>query len=120
MGHVIGGTRACSRPGACEGETKIRAYERRAGKEAAWAGILGEGGIVLGVMWVEVGGKRHGLQAGLDWLKLREVHVRSVDWIESSTRQGDRVEKNKESHSNNNLLSRGYCVIDTINLLCKN
>lgn len=29
------------------------------GEEAASVGILGEGGIVLGVMWVEVGGKRH-------------------------------------------------------------
>lgn len=72
IGHVM----------TCARETKIRGHERRAGKEAASAGISGEGGIVLDVMWVEVGGKRHRVQEGLDWLKLRVVHVRSFDWIQ--------------------------------------
>lgn len=45
-------------PPECERETKIRGHKRTAGKEVASAGILGEGGIVLGVMWVEVGGEK--------------------------------------------------------------
>lgn len=46
-------------PGVCGRDKNMCAQEEGREPSNPSAGILGEGGIVLDVMWVEVGGKRH-------------------------------------------------------------